>query len=156
MPVQRPYNPNAKLMAEMLQNDWAKIGIKAKIVTYEWGEYIKRAKGGEHDAMLIGWSGDNGDPDNWLGTSTAATRWTATTSPNGATPATTSWSRMPSAPPTRASAPSCTSRPSTSSEQVPITPIAHSTVYQPMRKTVHDFRISPFGLNSFYEVSVGK
>ncbi|WP_049244895.1 ABC transporter substrate-binding protein, partial [Pseudomonas aeruginosa] len=68
MPVQRPYNPNAKLMAEMLQNDWAKIGIKAKIVTYEWGEYIKRAKGGEHDAMLIGWSGDNGDPDNWLGT----------------------------------------------------------------------------------------
>ena len=41
-------------------------------------------------------------------------------------------------------------------EQVPITPIAHSTVYQPMRKTVHDFRISPFGLNSFYEVSVGK
>ncbi|WP_373694242.1 hypothetical protein, partial [Pseudomonas aeruginosa] len=24
------------------------------------------------------------------------------------------------------------------------------------RKTVHDFRISPFGLNSFYEVSVGK
>ncbi|MDI7027982.1 ABC transporter substrate-binding protein, partial [Pseudomonas aeruginosa] len=59
---------NAKLMAEMLQNDWAKIGIKAKIVTYEWGEYIKRAKGGEHDAMLIGWSGDNGDPDNWLGT----------------------------------------------------------------------------------------
>ncbi|MGI0881287.1 hypothetical protein ACVSNF_20140, partial [Pseudomonas aeruginosa] len=23
-------------------------------------------------------------------------------------------------------------------------------------KTVHDFRISPFGLNSFYEVSVGK
>ncbi|WP_048272384.1 ABC transporter substrate-binding protein, partial [Pseudomonas aeruginosa] len=42
---------NAKLMAEMLQNDWAKIGIKAKIVTYEWGEYIKRAKSGEHDAM---------------------------------------------------------------------------------------------------------
>ncbi|VFS87030.1 putative binding protein component of ABC transporter [Pseudomonas aeruginosa] len=115
MPVQRPYNPNAKLMAEMLQNDWAKIGIKAKIVTYEWGEYIKRAKGGEHDAMLIGWSGDNATRTTGSAPSTAATRWTATTSPNGATPATTSWSRIPSAPPTRASAPSCTSRPSTSS-----------------------------------------
>nr|GFC97665.1 hypothetical protein [Tanacetum cinerariifolium] len=68
MPVQRPYNPNAKLMAEMLQNDWKKIGINAKIVSYEWGEYIKRAKAGENGAMLIGWSGDNGDPDNWLGT----------------------------------------------------------------------------------------
>ncbi|MGE8399832.1 MAG: ABC transporter substrate-binding protein, partial [Burkholderiales bacterium] len=45
MPVQRPYNPNAKLMAEMLQSDWAKVGIKAKIVSYEWGEYIKRSKG---------------------------------------------------------------------------------------------------------------
>ena len=37
MPVQRPYNPNAKLMAEMLQADWAKVGIKARIVSYEWG-----------------------------------------------------------------------------------------------------------------------
>src|SRR5471032_1311773 len=42
MPVQRPYNPNARLMAEMLQSDWAKIGVKVKIGTYEWGEYIKR------------------------------------------------------------------------------------------------------------------
>jgi dipeptide transport system substrate-binding protein len=68
MPVQRPYNPNAKLMAEMLQSDWAKIGLKVKIVSYEWGEYIKRTKNGEHDISLIGWTGDNGDPDNWLGT----------------------------------------------------------------------------------------
>ncbi len=37
MPVQRPYNPNARLMAEMIQADWAKIGVKANIVFYEWG-----------------------------------------------------------------------------------------------------------------------
>lgn len=67
MPVQRPYNPNAKLMAEMIQADWAKAGVKAKLVTYEWGEYLERAKKGEPDAVLIGWTGDNGDPDNWLG-----------------------------------------------------------------------------------------
>lgn len=68
MPVQRPYNPNAKLMAEMIQADWAKVGVKAKLVTYEWGEYLKRAKDGEGDAVLVGWTGDNGDPDNWLAT----------------------------------------------------------------------------------------
>ena len=68
MPVQRPYNPNAKLMAEMLQADWAKIGIDTKLVTYEWGEYLNRAAKGEHDIILAGWTGDNGDPDNWLGT----------------------------------------------------------------------------------------
>lgn len=26
MPVQRPYNPNSKRIAEMIQNDWAKVG----------------------------------------------------------------------------------------------------------------------------------
>ncbi len=41
-------------------------------------------------------------------------------------------------------------------EQVPITPIANSTVFQPMRKEVHDFKISPFGLTPFYGVSLGK
>ncbi|MDO4434505.1 MAG: ABC transporter substrate-binding protein [Alysiella sp.] len=67
MPVQRPYNPNAKLMSEMIQADWAKIGLKTKIVSYEWGEYLKRLKNGEGGAFLMGWTGDNGDPDNWLG-----------------------------------------------------------------------------------------
>lgn len=67
MPVQRPYNPNAKLMAEMVQADWAKIGVTANLVTYEWGEYLKRAQKGEPDTIIVGWTGDNGDPDNWLG-----------------------------------------------------------------------------------------
>ena len=43
MPVQRPYNPNAKRIAEMMQSDLNKIGVNAKLVTYEWGEYRKRA-----------------------------------------------------------------------------------------------------------------
>ncbi|PUW00561.1 ABC transporter substrate-binding protein, partial [Cronobacter sakazakii] len=68
MPVQRPYNPNARRMAEMIQADWAKIGVQAKIVTYEWGEYLKRAKAGEHQAVMMGWTGDNGDPDNFFAT----------------------------------------------------------------------------------------
>ena len=67
MPVQRPYNPNAKMMAEMIQADWAKVGIKAKITQYEWGEYLKRMKAGEHDTGLIGWTGDYASPDNFLG-----------------------------------------------------------------------------------------
>ncbi len=67
LPVQRPYNPNGRLMAELLQSDWAKIGVKANIVTYEWGEYLKRSSKGEHQVSMVGWTGDNGDPDNWLG-----------------------------------------------------------------------------------------
>ena len=66
MPVQRPYNPNAKRIAEMMQSDLAKLGVNAKLVTYEWGEYRKRAQNGEHMTAQLGWTGDNGDPDNFF------------------------------------------------------------------------------------------
>jgi dipeptide transport system substrate-binding protein len=155
MPVQRPYNPNAKLMAEMLQNDWKKIGINAKIVSYEWGEYIKRAKNGENGAMLIGWSGDNGDPDNWLGTLFGCD---AVNGNNFA-----KWCDKPFDTLIHQAKETTDQAKRTElykqaqhllKDAVPMTPIAHSTVYQPMRKEVQDFKISPFGLNSFYGVSV--
>jgi dipeptide transport system substrate-binding protein len=66
MPVQRPYNPNAKRIAEMMQADLAKVGVNAKLVTFEWGEYRKRAQQGEHQTAQLGWTGDNGDPDNFF------------------------------------------------------------------------------------------
>ncbi|WP_269530954.1 ABC transporter substrate-binding protein [Chitinimonas sp. BJYL2] len=59
-------NPNPKLTAEMMQADWKKIGVDAKIVLFEWVELQKRTKAGEHDVTLYGWAGDNGDPDNFL------------------------------------------------------------------------------------------
>jgi dipeptide transport system substrate-binding protein len=157
MPVQRPYNPNAKLMAEMLQADWAKIGIKAKIVSYEWGEYIKRSKGGEQGAMLIGWSGDNGDPDNWLGTLYGCDAMDGNNF--------SKWCYKPYDDLIKQAKATSDQAKRTElykqaqhilKEQLPITPIAHSTVYQPMSTSVKDFKISPFGLNSFYGVSVEK
>lgn len=67
MPVSRPYNPNARRMAELIQADYAKIGVDADIVTYEWGEYLSRSKNIDRKgAVLLGWTGDNGDPDNFL------------------------------------------------------------------------------------------
>ena len=66
LPVTRPYNPDGKRMAEMIQADWDKVGVKTKLVTYEFAEYRKRAKGGEHQIVMFGWSGDNGDPDNFF------------------------------------------------------------------------------------------
>ncbi|AGZ36881.1 ABC transporter substrate-binding protein [Pseudomonas sp. SWI6] len=157
MPVQRPYNPNAKLMAEMLQSDWGKIGIKAKIVSYEWGEYIKRSKGGEQGAMLIGWSGDNGDPDNWLGTLYGCDAIDGNNF--------SKWCYKPYDDLIKQAKATSDQGKRTElyqkaqhilKEQVPITPIAHSTVYQPMSAKVKDFKISPFALNSFYGVSVDK
>lgn len=58
MPVVRAYNPNGQRMAQMIQADWAKVGVTARIVTYEWGEYLRRIDAGDHDAALGGWNGD--------------------------------------------------------------------------------------------------
>ena len=155
MPVQRPYNPNAKLMAEMLQNDWKKIGLNVKITSYEWGEYIKRSKGGENQAMIIGWSGDNGDPDNWLNvlfgcdslSGNNFSKW-CDKKFDGIVKEAKATSDIAKRTELYKQAQHILK------DAVPMTPIAHSTVYQPMRNTVQDFKISPFGLNSFYGVSV--
>ena len=53
-PVARPYNPNGKRIGEMMQADLAKIGVNAKLVTYEWGEYRKRLENGEIDDRADG------------------------------------------------------------------------------------------------------
>jgi dipeptide transport system substrate-binding protein len=68
MPVQRPYNPNAQRMAEMIQADFANVGVNVEIVTMEWAEYLAQSSAVDRDgAVLLGWTGDNGDPDNFLG-----------------------------------------------------------------------------------------
>ncbi len=66
LPVSRPYNPGGKKMGEMMQADLAKIGIKVKLMTYDWPTYLEKARKGEHQMLQIGWTGDNGDPDNFL------------------------------------------------------------------------------------------
>ncbi len=66
LPVTRPYNPNGKKMGEMMQADLAKVGIKAKLISYDWSTYLKKARDGEHHLIQLGWTGDNGDPDNFL------------------------------------------------------------------------------------------
>ena len=69
MPVSRPYMLNARRAAEIIQDDLAKIGVNAEIVSYEWAEYLDRSKAKDRDgAVILGWTGDNGDPDNFLDT----------------------------------------------------------------------------------------
>ncbi len=66
MPVSRPYNPNARKIAEIMQAQLAKVNVNAEIISYEWGTYLDKADYGEHQAAMLGWTGDNGDPDNFL------------------------------------------------------------------------------------------
>jgi dipeptide transport system substrate-binding protein len=157
MTVQRASNPNARMSAQMIQQDWQKVGIKANIVSYEWGEYIKRAKNGEHDAMIYGWTGDNGDPDNWLGVLYSCAAVKGSNYAKWCNPAYDKLVQQAKVSSDREQRIKWYQQAQKIlKEQVPITPIANSTVFQPLRKEVKDFKISPFGLTPFYGVSLDK
>jgi dipeptide transport system substrate-binding protein len=65
----RPYNPNFQRAAELIQADWKKVGVNATIVNYEWTKYRTEGKKADRPgAFQIGWTGDNGDPDNFFAT----------------------------------------------------------------------------------------
>ncbi|TCS83077.1 ABC transporter substrate-binding protein [Tepidibacillus fermentans] len=66
MPVPRPYIPQGKKIAEAIQTEFEKIGVKTNLVTEEWATYLDKTGKGEHTMALFGWTGDNGDPDNFL------------------------------------------------------------------------------------------
>src|SRR5262245_13421082 len=146
MLVQRPYNPDAKKMAELIQADWAKIGVKAKIVQYEWGEYLKRGRAGEHQAFMIGWTGDNGDPDNFLNTLLSCA---SVDSNNYARWCNKEFDDLV----IRAKQTTNVAQRTKLYEQAqvvfkresPWVTIAHSIVSQPMRKELEGFKMSPFG-----------
>ncbi|WP_245864267.1 ABC transporter substrate-binding protein [Fredinandcohnia onubensis] len=66
MPVPRPYMPDGMKVAEVIQSSFAEIGVKAEIKSVDWGTYLEQASKGEFDAYMLGWTGDNGDPDNFI------------------------------------------------------------------------------------------
>lgn len=156
MPVQRPYNPNAQLMAQLIQQDWAKIGVRAKIVSYEWGEYNRRAKqGGEHDALLYGWSGDNGDPDNWLGALLGCDAVHGSNVSKWCDPA---FNKLIDKARADANVQQRTALYEEAQvifkQQVPFTPIAHSIVSLPVSNRVQGLVFSPLGSHRFDGVSL--
>ncbi|WP_409291349.1 ABC transporter substrate-binding protein [Peribacillus sp. SCS-37] len=66
MPVPRPYMPSGQKVAEAIQASLKQVNIDAKIVTFEWGTYLEKVQAGEAPTFMLGWTGDNGDADNFL------------------------------------------------------------------------------------------
>ncbi len=156
MPVQRPYNPNARRMAEVMQEDLARIGVNVDIVSHEWGEYLKLSKEIDRDgAVLLGWTGDNGDPDNFLAVLLGCD---AVGSGNRA-----QWCHEPFDELIKKAKVTNDKEERTElykqaqlvfKEQAPWATIAHSVVFMPVRKEVRNYKIDPFGGHQFYGVSL--
>lgn len=156
MAAQRPYNPNPRRMAEMIQEDWSKIGVKSNIVTYEWGEHVKRTKNGEHTTAFYGWTGDNGDPDNFLHTLLSCDA--AKSGLNRAQWCNESFDEIVTAAKRIADLKKRSilykKAQEITNKQIPYITIAHTTVYKPVRKEVLNYKIDPFGLHPFYGVDL--
>ncbi len=158
MPVQRPYNPNARRMAELIQADFAKIGVEVEIVSYEWGEYLKRSRELKRDgAILLGWTGDNGDPDNFLAVLLGCD---GVEKSNRAQWCYKPFDDLVQKAKTIADVGERTALYKQAQkifkEQAPWATIAHSVVFKPLRKEVKNFKIDPFGGHIFYGVDLAE
>ena len=158
MPVQRPYNPNAKRIAELMQADLAKIGVKAEIKSFEWGEYRKRLQAGEHQMGMLGWTGDNGDPDNFLHTLLGCDSAKGASGSNIAKFCYQPYDDLVTRAKRIANQAERTKLYEQAQvifkEQAPWFTIAHAVQLKPVRKEVVDFKLSPFGRHVFYGVDI--
>jgi dipeptide transport system substrate-binding protein len=156
MPVQRAYNPNARRMAELIQADWDAIGVKARIVSYEWGEYLSRSRNGDHDAILLGWTGQNGDADNFLYTMLSCASVKEANRARWCDPEFDDLihqAREEHDPDTRNEL--YRKAQAVFSREQPWLPIAHSKVFVPVRNEVSGYHIDPLGGQRFENVSLG-
>lgn len=66
MTLPRPYVPEPQRVAEAIQSELRSVGITTTLTGLEWGSYLVKVGSGEHHLALMGWTGDDGDPDNFL------------------------------------------------------------------------------------------
>ena len=66
MPIARPYFPEPRKAAESIQASLKKIGITVLLNTTDFTSYRDQFKRNQYQMWLYGWTGDNGDPDNFL------------------------------------------------------------------------------------------
>lgn len=154
MSESRPYNPNGLQVAQLMAADLAKIGIKLNLVTHPWADYLNKARKHEFDILQMGWTGDNGDPDNFFNVLLSCAGVEGGTNYSG-------WCDK------RFSFLTGRARVTTNivqrtrfyeeaqkifKQQAPWVTIAHTTVFRAMKTEVEGYRMSPFGVDTFQSV----
>lgn len=151
LPVSRPYNPNGRKMGEMMQADLAKVGVRVELQTFDWATYLAKVKRGEHQMVQLGWSGDNGDPDNFLYTLFSCD--SVTRGSNNSRYCNADFNRFISeARETYATVDRSRLYQRALmqlSEDEPVIPIAHSKVYRALSSRVKGYEMNPLDLDYF-------
>lgn len=63
----RPYNQKGgSQLANMIQGYLSEVGVDVSITEYDWTTYKTKVQTDPYDICFYGWTGDNGDPDNFM------------------------------------------------------------------------------------------
>ena len=63
----RGYNPAGPDLAVAIQGYLKKVGIVAQVRKLDMGAFLSTVRSGKYKSLfMVGWSGDNGDPDNFV------------------------------------------------------------------------------------------
>ncbi len=142
----------------MIQADLLKIGIKAKLVTFDWPTYLSKSRNGEHQMIQMGWTGDNGDPDNFLNVLLGCT--SVETGSNLARWCDKKFNKLIDKAKRTTDLTERTSLYEKAqlifNKEVPWAPIAHSIIYRGMRKNIKGYKIDPLGGDIFKWVEISK
>jgi len=67
--VSRPYMPDPAANFQLFKSDLEAVGINVKAKSAPWTpDYLDAVDTGKSQLFLLGWTGDFGDPDNFIGT----------------------------------------------------------------------------------------
>ena len=63
----RPYNQKGgSELARLIQGYLSAVGVDVSITEYDWTTYKTKVQTDPYDICFYGWTGDNGDPDNFM------------------------------------------------------------------------------------------
>ena len=64
----RPYMPDPIKATSLIRSQLEAVGVRVEIVARDFKTHLDALRNLEYDCAIIGWLGDNGDPDNFLST----------------------------------------------------------------------------------------
>jgi ABC-type transport system substrate-binding protein len=153
----RGYNSAGPELAVAVQGYLAKVGVDVSVTKSEMGSYLSQIRSGKYPGLfMVGWTGDNGDPDNFFFLRGCAgaraggqnlSKWcnkeyddllTKARAISDKAERTNLYERMQVI----------------EKEEAPDFKLAHSIVYEAMRKEVVGFKQSPFGQHNFNGVDL--
>ena len=155
LPVTRAYLPDPLKAAKLIRADWALLGVEAELVELNWEDFLSRSRAGEHQTILLGWVGDNGDANNFLTpllscvnvTGSNRARWCDSEFEDLLRQA-----RIVTEPAKRALFYAKAMQ--RFQLESPWLPLAHSMQYQALRRAVVGFSMDPFGGSFFTGVDI--